>query len=126
MKSLIKKIYNSSKILKLRNTFGIKKNPIYLGKLKKNFYISDSFLWRTDNGFVTKFAFSDILKYFYQKKCLNFIIKFYDQDSLFLKDLIIDPLESKELIIDNKKSEFKNYGYFQIFSNISYWGSYFS
>ena len=37
MKSLIKKIYNSPFILNVRNTIGIRKNPIYFGNIKKNF-----------------------------------------------------------------------------------------
>ena len=67
MKLLIKKIYNNPFFLNLRNTMGIRKNPIYFGNLKKNFYISDNFLWRVDNQFITKFIFSDLLNMYYDK-----------------------------------------------------------
>ena len=50
------------------------RNTIRIGAVNIKFYennkavstVSDIFLWRTDNGFKTKFKFSDILKMFYE------------------------------------------------------------
>ena len=67
MKSLIKTIYNNNFILKLRNTLGVRKNSIYFGNIKKNYYISDNFLWRVDNNFITKFVFTDLLNIYYNQ-----------------------------------------------------------
>ena len=122
MKLLIKKIYNSQVLLKLRNTFGIKKNPIYFGDIKKNFYISDNFLWRVDNGFVTKFIFTDLLNIFYKKLDSKFTIYFYNKYSQLIKTLMINTNNKNELIIDKSDrffNDFEDYGYFQIFCKIN-------
>ena len=68
MKSLIKKLGKSNIGVLLRNSFKFK--PVYLKFSKKNYPISvsDAFLWRTDNGYKTKFKYSDILDLFYKIK----------------------------------------------------------
>ena len=122
MKLLIKKIYNNPFFLNLRNTMGIRKNPIYFGNLKKNFYISDNFLWRVDNQFITKFIFSDLLNMYYDKLNSKITINFFDKSSKFIKKLKIDPSKSNEFIInkdDPSFKDFKDYGYFQIFCKIN-------
>ena len=72
MKSLIRKIYESNRIIFFRNSFKIK--PVYsktrFFKKKYPFSMSDAFLWRTDNNFKTKFKYADILKLFYNIKNL--------------------------------------------------------
>ena len=121
MKSLIKTIYNNSLILKLRNTLGVRKNSIYFGNIKKNYYISDNFLWRVDNNFITKFVFTDLLNIYYNQPNSYTVIKFYDKNSNFLKELRINPNKINEFIIDKEDSYFKNftdYGYFQIFCKV--------
>ena len=53
---------------KLRNHFGF---PVSFTDQKYAKYpmtISDAFLWRTDNGYKTKFKYSDILDLFYKIK----------------------------------------------------------
>ena len=63
MKSLVKKIANSELGILLRNSINFK--PI-LSIMKNHFLtVSDCFLWRTDNGFKTKFS-ADILNLFYR------------------------------------------------------------
>ena len=66
MKSLIKYFANSKLGIVLRNSFKIL--PINIKTYDNNktvSTVSDVFLWRTDNGFKTKFKFSDILNLFY-------------------------------------------------------------
>ena len=62
MKSLIKKLANTNFGIILRNSFNFK--PVYLKYYEKNYptSVSDAFLWRTDNGYKTKFKYSDIFK----------------------------------------------------------------
>lgn len=121
MKSLIKKIYSNNFLLSLRNTFGIKRNPIYFGNLKNNFYISDNFLWRLDSNYTTKFIFSDLLDLFYKKKNSEISIFFYDKNANFIKKLDLDIEKNFEIVISKRNSffkEFSGYGYFQIFCKI--------
>ena len=68
MKSLVKKLSNTNIGILLRNSLKLK--PVYLKNFEKNYPISvsDSFLWRTDNGYKTKFKYSDILRLFYNKE----------------------------------------------------------
>ena len=65
MKSFYNKLANTNLGISLRNSFNIR--PIYYKYHKKNYAgsVSDAFLWRTDNGYKTKFKYSDILKLFY-------------------------------------------------------------
>ena len=122
MKLLTKKIFNNRFFLKIRNTLGIKKNPIYFGNINKNFYISDNFLWRVDNGFVTKFIFTDLLNIFYNKLGSELTIYFFNQTSTFIKKLKINSKTKNELLIDKNDPFFKDfvgYGYFQIFCKIN-------
>ena len=67
MKSLIKKIANTKAVIFLRNTLNFK--PVYtlLPNKKYAVCISDSFIWRTDNGFITKFKYTDIINLFYNR-----------------------------------------------------------
>ena len=80
MKLLNKFIKRNSFSRYLRNKLNIKPTSNW-DILNKYSYssISDSFLWRTDNGFSTKFKFTDILKLFYKhdktKVELIFLIK---------------------------------------------------
>ena len=66
MKLLFKKIVNTNFGILLRNSFNYK--PIYYKHLENKYPISvsDAFLWRTDNGYKTKFKYSDILNLFYK------------------------------------------------------------
>ena len=122
MKSLLKKIYNNNFFLTLRNTLGLKKKPIHFGNIKKNFYISDNFLWRIDNNFTTKFIFSDLLNIYYKQLSSLMIINFYDKNSNFIKELRINPNEQNQFIVDKDSiffKDFNDFGYFQIFSEIT-------
>ena len=66
MKSLVKRLGNTDLGILLRNSINFK--PIYYKYFRKKYpqSVSDAFLWRTDNGYKTKFKFSDILNLFYK------------------------------------------------------------
>ena len=117
MKSLIKKILRNRKIIQVRNQLNYKSIDILLDLKNKNMSISDSFLWRTDNGFTTKFKFIDILNFFYEIDKTYAEIIFYTKNGEILKNLKIENLEKiNELIIDkNFVGGVEDYGYFNIF-----------
>ena len=79
MKLLIKKIANSEIGILLRNSINFK--PVYIkhSELDSPVSISDAFLWRTDNGYKTKFKYSDILALFYKVKNSRIEIQFIHQ-----------------------------------------------
>ena len=56
MKSLIKKIFNTNISKKIRNNFNYKPIQIDFSKVNNNTSVSDGFIWRTDNKFVTIIA----------------------------------------------------------------------
>ena len=84
MKLLIKKIARSNLGIFLRNTLKFKPVQFDLGKLDL-VTVSDAFAWRTDNGFVTKFKYSDILNLFYKVKNSYVEIHFFTYDNKLLK-----------------------------------------
>ena len=103
MQSLIKKIANTKFGILLRNTLHIK--PIYLKVFEKNYptTVSDAFLWRTDNGYKTKFKYSDILDLFYKIKNSWVELHFYSKDNNLIKIEKVDNLKlSNELEINSE------------------------
>ena len=67
MKSLVKNLANSKYGIILRNYLNL--YPVNFANQKNAKYpltISDAFIWRTDNGYKTKFKYSDILNLFYK------------------------------------------------------------
>ena len=116
MKSLIKKIFKNKLAIYFRNLLNIYPVKINTNLLVKNYSISDSFIWRTDNNFKTIFKFSDILNLFYGDKACNVDLKFYSKEGTLLKDkknLNINLCNS--LIIDKKfMNDIEDYGTFSI------------
>ena len=92
MKLLAKKIFNSNIFVFLRNNLNIKTKRFKLKKKKKSISVSDSFYWRTDNGFETVFRFTDILKNFYKINNSSVEIIFYDKSGEFIKKIKIKNL----------------------------------
>lgn len=117
MKSLIKKIYNQKKIIQIRNLLNLKPLSIFLDNDKRNISISDSFLWRTDNGFSTIFKFIDILNFFYEIKINTAEILFYSKTGKLIKNIKIKNLKSINQLTINKNflNGIEDYGYFNIF-----------
>ena len=117
MKSLVKKLADTSFGILLRNSFNYK--PVYLKYFKKNYPItvSDAFLWRTDNGYKTKFKYSDILSLFYKVKNAVVEFHFYSKDNKLLKIEKINHLNlSNEFeITSNYLNDIKDYGVFYVY-----------
>ena len=116
-RSLTDKLKNNRIIKFLRNKLSI--NPIFIdtSKINSSSVISDSFIWRTDNGFETVFKFSDMPKIFLQKSHTSAEVFFYDFKNDFIKKIFIDELElSNAIKIDkNLLNGFEGYGFFHIF-----------
>ena len=81
MKSLIKKIKQTELGLALRNTLNIRPVEYFFDDLK-SVSVSDAFLWRTDNNFITKFKYSDIFNIFYKIKNSWVEFHFYSKNNL--------------------------------------------
>lgn len=117
MRSLIKKLFDSEAVINFRNTFNYK--PIYLNVKSKNspLTISDAFLWRTDQGFKTKFKYTDILKLFYNIKGSRVEFHFYSKNNELIKILKIDSLDlSNEIEITSSfLNNIEDYGAFYIY-----------
>ncbi|MDC0951446.1 hypothetical protein OAR81_01760, partial [Candidatus Pelagibacter sp.] len=102
---------------KFRNHFGF---PVSFTDQKYAKYpmtISDAFLWRTDNGYKTKFKYSDILDLFYKIKNSWVEFHFYSKNNELIKIEKIDKLNlSNELEITSKYlNNLEDYGVFYIY-----------
>ena len=117
MKSLVKKLSNTSFAIFLRNSLNFK--PVQLKVSKKNYAISisDAFLWRTDNGYKTKFKYSDILNLFYKIKNSWVEFHFYSKNNELIKIERVDNLKlSNEIVISSKYlNNLEDYGIFYIY-----------
>jgi hypothetical protein len=115
MKSLIRKIFNSKVGIFFRNNLNIYPLPMIIKDIKLS-SISDAFAWRTDNRFVTKFKFSDILNFFYKIEDSTVEIYFYTKNYDFIKKITFNDLSlSNELIIDeNLLDGLRDYGTFYV------------
>ena len=117
MKSLIKKLANTDAGMLLRNSLNLR--PVYLKHFEKNYPISvsDAFLWRTDNGYKTKFKYADILNLFYNIKNSWVEIHFYNKKNELIKTERVNNINlSNELEISSKYlNNLKDYGTFYIY-----------
>ena len=84
MKLLIKKIFNNNLTSNLRNLTNIRPVHMNIENISAA-SVSDAFLWRTDNGFKTKFKFSDILNNFFKIKDSWVEIEFYTKNNELIK-----------------------------------------
>lgn len=117
MKLLLKKIAKSKVATIIRNTLNIK--PIYLKTFEKDYFttISDAFLWRTDNGYKTKFKYSDILSLFYKIHDSHVELHFYTKENKLIKIKKINYLNiSNEVEITSPfLNNIDDYGVFYIY-----------
>jgi hypothetical protein len=117
MKSLVKKLANSNIIILLRNSLNF--NTISLKYFEKDYPISvsDAFLWRTDNGYKTKFKYSDILNLFYKIENSWVEFHFYSKNNKLIKIEKVNNLNlSNELEISSKYLDnLEDYGTFYIY-----------
>ena len=116
MKSLVKKIFNNNLIINIRNLFNI--YPLHMNM--NNILcasVSDAFLWRTDNGFETKFKYSDILNTFFKIEDSWVEIEFYTKNSKLIKtEKILNLNQSNEININKKYlNGIEDYGTFYIY-----------
>ena len=117
MKSLIKRLFNSEKLIEIRNQLQVKPVDMLIINQNNNISVSDSFLWRTDNDFITKFKFTDLLNLFYDLNDSFVEIFFYKKCGEFIKSFILDDLKmNNDLIIDKYFMDgLSDYGSFNIF-----------
>jgi hypothetical protein len=117
MKLLVKKLANTNVGIFIRNSFNLK--PVSLKIIEKKYPISvsDAFLWRTDNGFKTKFKYSDILNLFYKIKNSWVEFHFFSKNNELIKIEKINDLNlSNELEINSQYlNNLEDYGSFYIF-----------
>lgn len=122
MKLLIKKLANTNFGITLRNALKIR--PVYLKTFgsSNNLSVSDAFLWRTDNGYKTKFKYTDILDLFYKIKNSRVELHFYSKNNELLKIDKINNLQlSNELeITDKYLNNIQDYGVFYIYHFVDY------
>ena len=117
MKSLVKKLANTDIGILLRNSLNFK--PVSLKHFKKDYPISvsDAFLWRTDNGYKTKFKYSDILNLFYKIKDSWVEFHFFSKNNELIKIEKVNDLNlSNELEINSKYlNNLEDYGTFYVY-----------
>ena len=116
MQSLIKKIKNSNLIINIRNALSIK--PVHMSIDNLNYIsVSDAFIWRTDNNFITKFKYADILNIFYKIKNSWVEFHFYTKNNKLLKIEKKTNLNISNEIEINKKylNNLEDYGVFYIY-----------
>ena len=117
MKLLVKKLANTDIGILLRNSLKFK--PVSFKYLKKDYPISvsDAFLWRTDNGYKTKFKYSDILYLFYKIKNSWVEFHFYSKNNELIKVEKVNDLNlSNELEISSEYlNNLEDYGTFYIY-----------
>jgi len=116
---LFKKITKTKIIFKLRNYLNIKPTELNSLFVKKEYSISDAFLWRTDNSYKTYFKFTDLLKLFFNKEGTSINIIICDKNLKEIKRIQISKIEiSNQFLIDkNLLNGLEDYGVFYIFHN---------
>ena len=117
MKSFVKKLADTNIGILLRNSLNFK--PVSIKYFEKNYPISvsDAFLWRTDNGYKTKFKYSDILNLFYKIKKSWVEFHFYSKNNELIKIEKVNDLNlSNQLEISSKYlNNLEDYGTFYIY-----------
>ncbi len=117
MKSLIKYLANTNFGIIVRNSLNFR--PISLKLFKKDYptTVSDAFLWRTDNGYKTKFKYSDILNLFYKIKDSWVEFHFFSKSNKLIKKEIIKDLNiSNEIEINSEyMNNLEDYGTFYVY-----------
>ena len=81
--------------------------------------VSDSFVWRTDSDFITKFHFTDLIGVFYEKSNSVLEIVIYSSENINIKTIEI---ENKALTnkfeINEELIGYKGHGYFFVFHRL--------
>ena len=112
---MIKKLFKTEKIIKLRNFFSISPTFFNINYLEKNISISDGFFWRVDDNFSTIFKFTNLIKFYFNKES-NVEIFFFDNNHNYLNQIALNTKNySEEYIITKKIVKNINFGVFYIF-----------
>lgn len=112
---MIRNLFKSEKILKLRNFFSINPTFFNINYLEKNTSISDGFFWRVDDNFSTIFKFTNLIKFYFDKDSDVEII-FFDKNHNYLNQITLNTKSySEEYIVTKKIVKNFNYGVFYIF-----------
>ena len=116
MRLLVKRITRSNLAIYFRNLLNLKPVHMNIDKIKFS-SVSDSFAWRTDNNFITKFKYTDILNIFYKIKNSWVEFHFYTKNNDLIKKTKINNLDlSNELVIDSAfLNGLKDYGSFYVY-----------
>jgi hypothetical protein len=116
-KSLTRRIVQSRPAIWLRNIIGFRIIKIRLPFYLSNYSASDAFHWRTHNGYVTYFRFSDIPKIYFNIKESKIRFLFFDRSGNVLKEYYLNRLqEFNELVIDKEfLNNVEDYGTFSVF-----------
>ena len=116
MKLLINKMLKNNFSSNLRNLLNIKPIHMSLEGLAGS-SVSDAFAWRTDNGFVTKFKYSDILNLFYRIDDSWVEFHFYSRNNKLLKVKKVTNLDSSNEIdiTPNFLDGLEDYGSFYVY-----------
>jgi hypothetical protein len=116
MKLLINKMLKNNFISNLRNLLNIKPIHMSLEGLAGS-SVSDAFAWRTDNGFTTKFKYSDILNIFYKINNSWVEFHFYSRNNKLLKIKKVMNLDSSNEIDINPNflDGLEDYGSFYVY-----------
>jgi len=117
LKSLLKFLANTNLAISMRNAFGINPMHTVYPKYAQPVSISDSFPWRTSNGFHTVFRFSDLLREYFNVFGSTAIVEIFDEKNCLLKRLIFDDLSlSNELLVNQDLLDgHAGYGCFYIY-----------
>ena len=112
---MIKKLFKTEKIIKLRNFFSISPTFFNINYLEKNVSISDGFFWRVGDNFSTIFKFTNLIKFYFDKES-NVEIFFFDNKHNYLNQITLNTKSySEEYIITKKIVKNINFGVFYIF-----------
>lgn len=112
---LLKKIKNNKISINLRNLLSIKSVDMSLNSIHESSSCSDTFCWRTDNGYETVVKFSDILKLFYDQTSL-IVVDIYNHQNKHIKNVSLkNPKISNSILISKKNlNGLEDFGYFTI------------
>tara|TARA_Y100000816_G_C26096288_1_gene580267 strand:+ start:329 stop:1099 length:771 start_codon:yes stop_codon:yes gene_type:complete len=118
VRSLLKKIYNTNILVTLRNKTGFRPTRYTsFEKVKSGSSISDAFFWRTDQGYETKFKFTDLPKLYFNDETSQVKILIYSNDNKRIKKIEIENIDNTNEFIINKKllGGIDGYGTFYVF-----------
>jgi hypothetical protein len=125
LKSLVRRVAQSRYGIWLRNIIRFRTVKIRLPNDLSNYSISDAFPWRTHDGYVTYFRFSDIPKIYFNAEGTQVRFLFFDRSGNVVKEYALNKVhEFNELVIDkgflNNMEDYGTFSVFHVFDNKSF------